>query len=374
MALQGWDPSTVTVLKDKCILLISPEPWHGLRMSKHHWAEALAKRGNRVLWLDAPRSSGRGPVRITREDPVERVAYHHWLRGVNRMPESVQRWYGDRLIRQIEKKAGRSIDIVWSFDMSRLACFSKESRLSIAHPVDLFMVPPGRTHFNHADLVLTSSQPIQSAALELVPEARAICIGHGLDERWLHSRPERPARSHGRSVVCCAGNMAIPYLDWEVLATEVQAHPETDFRFIGPCTSEPQDAAYHVVRAQPNATFTGLMAKEDLMDELHRADALLLCYRADRWASQLSNPHKLLEYFATGNPIVASFTSEYAGISGDVLRMARERWEHPALLAEVLADLPAQQTFALRAARMARAQAATIGLLLDRVEEALLQQ
>lgn len=363
----------MTALKDKCILLISPEPWHGLQMSKHHWAEALAKRGNRVLWLDAPGSS-RSRVHIAPDGRVERVAYHHWLRGVNHMPESVQIWYSDRLIRQIEKEAGMGIDIVWSFDMSRLACSSKEGRLSIAHPVDLFMVPPGRIHFSHADLVLTSSQPIRSAVLELTPGATAICIGHGLDERWLQGRPERPTRSHARPIVCCAGNIAIPYLDWEVLAAEVQAHPEVDFRFIGPCTQEPNDSAYHVVRAQPNTTFTGLMAKEDLIDELHRADALLLCYRADRWTAQLSNPHKLLEYFATGNPIVASFTSEYADMPSDLLRMARERWEHPALLTGVLADLPAQQTPALRAARMARAQAATIGSQLDRVEEALLQQ
>lgn len=362
----------MTVLKDKCILLISPEPWHGLRMSKHHWAEALAKRGNRVLWLDAPRR-GRGRVQITHTPPVERVAYHHWLRGVNRMPESVQRYYGDRLIRQIEKEAGQRIDIVWSFDMSRLACFSKEGRLSIAHPVDLFMVPLGRIHFNHADLVLTSSEPIRSGVLELAPDAKAICIGHALDERWLQRRSERHASRPGRPVVCCAGNMAIRYLDWEVLATEVQAHPNVDFRFIGPCIPEPQHASYHVVRAQPNTTFTGLLAKEDLVDELCRADALLLCYRSDRWSAQLSNPHKLLEYFATGNPIVASFTSEYANVSGDVLRMAHERLEHPALLAEVLADLPAQQTSTLRAARMAIAQAANFGSLLDRVEQALCQ-
>ena len=42
------------ILKDKSILIVSPEPWAHLFVSKHHYAVHLAQRGNKVFF---PKSS-----------------------------------------------------------------------------------------------------------------------------------------------------------------------------------------------------------------------------------------------------------------------------------------------------------------------------
>ena len=47
-------------LRDRTILLVSPNEWGAMHVSKHHYALELAERGNRVIFLNPPRS-GRGP-------------------------------------------------------------------------------------------------------------------------------------------------------------------------------------------------------------------------------------------------------------------------------------------------------------------------
>ena len=48
-------------LTDKAILLISPQPWNHVRISKHHYAEALAGHNN-VLFLEPPRREAFAPI------------------------------------------------------------------------------------------------------------------------------------------------------------------------------------------------------------------------------------------------------------------------------------------------------------------------
>lgn len=361
------------LLRGKCILLISPEPWKGLQMSKHHWAEALARRGNRVLWLDPPRPTG-PRVTLLPGEPVERVSYLHRLRGVNLLPAFVQRWYHGRILRRIEHAAQRKIDIIWSFDTSRFQQLPRGGRRWIMHPVDMNMLGSGHAAFAAADLVLTSSTPILNAVRSIAPNAKVLCVGHGLGPHWFTGNRPDPRPPQGRPLVCCAGNMAIRYLDWEVIAEEVEQHPTVDFRFVGPCAPEPDHAAYRRVRNSPNAVFTGLLGQEAMVHTLQQCDVLLLCYRADLWAEQLSNPHKLLEYLSTGNPIVASYTSEYADAPDNILYMARQRRDHPALLAEVLQGEVKHPDPALRKARIDLARGAGIDALLDRAELALQHQ
>ncbi|MBP9080110.1 MAG: glycosyltransferase [Flavobacteriales bacterium] len=339
-------------------------------MSKHHWAEALAARGNRVLWLDAP---GTAPLYgAAQGGPVEHLVQTHWLRGVNRMPIRVQQWYSARAIKRIEAWAGQKVDLVWSFDTTRLLQLPKKGRIVIRHPVDLFMLEAGSSAFADADLLLTTSDAIARPLRQMASTTPLLNLGHGLDSRWTTPYPDKAPRPvDKRPVVACAGNMAIPFLDWEVIHQEVTGHPTVDFRFIGPCTPAPTDPWFKRVAASPNVIFTGFMPLKQLIPELYRADVLLLCYRADLWPQQLSNPHKLLEYLATRNPVVASATSEYEGMPPKLIAMARHRWDHPALLSTVLANLDDWNTADVRAARSSFARSRTIEAQLTRVEQAL---
>ncbi|GAB1397072.1 hypothetical protein MASR1M65_18510 [Saprospiraceae bacterium] len=42
------------IFKNKTILIISQQEWGLMRISKHHYALELAKKGNKVFYLTAP--------------------------------------------------------------------------------------------------------------------------------------------------------------------------------------------------------------------------------------------------------------------------------------------------------------------------------
>src|SRR4030081_3223301 len=54
-------------LKNKTILLISPQGWGPMFLSKHHYAIELAKRGNTIYFLNPPGEGhdSKNSVRIT---------------------------------------------------------------------------------------------------------------------------------------------------------------------------------------------------------------------------------------------------------------------------------------------------------------------
>src|SRR6185503_8797634 len=77
---------------------------------------------------------------------------------------------------------------------------------------------------------------------------------------------------------------------------------------------------------RPNVRLYGRVDRARLIPALREAHLLLLCYRPDKYGPFVANSHKLLEYLATGNPAVCSYTQEYEDRS-DLLLMARERWD-----------------------------------------------
>ena len=352
-------------LRDKTILLISGEPWHGLRMSKHHLASELVRRGNHVLWLDPPAPGNKG-LYIQRTDGIGLITYRHWLRGVNRMPKRIRDLYYRRLLSRIEQREGRRIDIIWCFDTSRVGRFPRDGRFGLLHLADLRVLHGAEDLVRTADLILTTAAPSAKAALAMAPAAAVVDIGHAIDGQWAIAAP-RKAGGRSRPVAVYAGNLAMPMIDWEQLDAEVAAHPEVDFRFVGPCPPT-GERAFLGLKGRSNVHFTGLLTGSDLVHAVADADVMLMCYRADLYPDDLANPHKMLEYLATGNCIVASYTAAYEG-SHVPLLMARERWEHAALLGKALSELDLQNSPALRAQRTAFALEHSMVGLMDRTEK-----
>jgi len=42
----------MALLENQTVLLIAPQPWNHIHLSKHHYAIELARRGNAVYYLD----------------------------------------------------------------------------------------------------------------------------------------------------------------------------------------------------------------------------------------------------------------------------------------------------------------------------------
>ncbi len=122
------------------ILIISPEPWEGHFVSKHHYACELARRGHRVLFYGPPEAMGTmrlEPVTDAHGDLLvlraPRVA-----QGLRFLPSPLRRALEARWLGKVEQLAGARIDVVWNFENSRFFDMNfAGKRLTIYQQVDL---------------------------------------------------------------------------------------------------------------------------------------------------------------------------------------------------------------------------------------------
>ncbi len=350
----------------KRILLISPEPWQGLHMSKHHLSQALAARGDQVYFLDPPDQITRG-ITTTPVDGVTVVRYKHWLRGVNRLPLWVNRWYYGRLIKRIAARTGGPFDIIWCFDTSRMQVFPEGIGLKLLHLADYDILYTGQELITSAELIFTTCQVV---ADEVAPrsKARTINIGHALDARWTKSLEGQRVRTNNtvREVVF-TGQLANNYNDWEGFLSIASGHPEIRFSFIGPYDPKFPEPAFQALRELPNVEFTGLMTKDQLIPRARAADLLLFGFRSAKRAKERANPHKVLEYLSTGNVIVGSYTMEY-GTGQDLMCLAAEGGDLKETFDKALANYAELNAAPERAKRIAYATQRTMDRLIERID------
>ncbi|HEX2616944.1 MAG TPA: hypothetical protein VHL57_05330 [Flavobacteriales bacterium] len=354
----------------KHVLVISPEPWKGVQISKHVVARALAAQGNTVCFWDPPDPAESG-LRLERDPSgVELVRYHHWFRGVNRFPRAVRDRYYGRLIRRIEALTGRPFDLIWCFDNTRMQEFPPGHATRVLHLVDFDTLHNGQGLIRTADLVLTVSEAITAHARTVHPGVNVHLIGHGLDERWLDAaRVDRVPNVPPRTAVY-AGLLATDYVDWEMFSAVVLRHPEVHFDLYGPYEADYPAEGFQAIRNAPNTTLHGLVPKERLMPAAHAADILVYCYRAYSLDQKVATSHKVLEYLSTGNVVVGSYQQTLAD-QAQLLLMAQEREGFIPAFDRACAEHAALNAPALREARIAFARSRTMPVLLDRIGDLL---
>jgi hypothetical protein len=186
-----------------------------------------------------------------------------------------------------------------------------------------------------------------------------------IEENWFAPGAVQPPPAVPKNVAY-AGQLRTDYIDWEVLRAIMESAPHMQFHFYGPYDRSYPARGMTEVLDQPNITLHGLVPKEKLVHALNDADILLLCYRAYELGDIVGNSHKLLEYFATGRPVVSSWTAEYEA-HGHIFSMARERWELPELFKHLVAEYSANTTKELGDARIGLARSRSITGVLERL-------
>lgn len=311
------------------ILVISPNEWGTMRVSKHHYAVQLAERGNRVFFLNPPDPSATERISIEEVNDVPGLAtitYRPFVpfairfrsRAVfNRIAHAHVRWLLGRL--------GVRFDVVWCFDVnlySDLRWF--DARLKIYQPVDQvvqrYQIAVGAT----ADLVASVSEEILRKFRTLhVPILR---VEHGLAAPFVALAGERDMETYAPEKPLRAGyvgNLLMKYIDRATVYGLVSAHPEIEFHFWGPRTPQESNVAAadspetrEFIRAlsnSSNAVLHGPHPPSRVAAELCKMDVLFLCYDTVADPNRGCNSHKILEYLSTGRVVVASHTSDYAG-------------------------------------------------------------
>lgn len=301
-------------IRDKRILLISPEGWGPHRVSKHHYAITLARQGNEVYFLNPPNTDA-----MDSQIPGLIIINHSLLfRGLSYLPKLISSFLTLLEIKWIETKLGLRFDIIWNFDPSRIFNLGMLKRkLRIAHLVDLNQTFSREILCASSDLVLCTSKQLHAILSEFNDNCHN--IGHGCQNEIGNKVREELSKiilNDSKIKVGYIGNLSYRYLDWPTIHSLVESFEESNFYFIGPegvsnLAKSINNPPPITLKSKGNTFFLGPVDSSEINSLLPMFDILLVAYKyEDR--EQMANPHKIMEYFNSGKVILSSYTSEYS--------------------------------------------------------------
>lgn len=301
----------------KTVLIVSPQSWDHIRISKHNYAIALAQQGTKVVFMNPPTDevdeSSLMPTDVdgVRQLTIPRPSFYRLRFHM--------RWLFDflfaRLVKTTLRKHQIRPDVGWCFDFnlySNLNIFGASK--TIFHPVDPLSEPQHVRPAITSNLNLTVSQKI---ADQISPAGVPVSvINHGLASVFESAAKSRKIGNYvpGDPVkVGYAGNLCRQPVNRPVIQQIVAEYPNVEFHFWGPHESSVPEIASFVkfLSKAPNTTLHGPVSQVQLASEYSSIDVFLLTYLADLKESDRSNSHKIVEYFSTGKVVVSSSIQHY---------------------------------------------------------------
>jgi len=294
--------------QQKSILIVSPEAWDFIKVSKHHYAVELVRSGNRVFFLNPPDASNHRDLSIA-ESGIEHlyvINYPGQLKGMRFFPRYLRRQINYWFLQKLERLVDYRIDVIWNFENSRFydMGFAKD-RLKIYHQVDLNQDFHVKEAAISADICFCTTDFIKRKIQ--VYNKKVYKIHHGVSQSAFF-KVQANERT-GKPVATLVGNLDISYLDHELLLKLIRQNEGVQFNLVG--EYDRQGLMYRRFYNHKNVRFIGRVSSEIIKDYLLESDVLLVCYKANEYKEQLASPHKMMEYFASGKVVVATYTDEY---------------------------------------------------------------
>lgn len=309
------------------VLVISPEPWNGHFVSKHHYAQTLANLGAKVFFMGPPnQTSVEIKIQETQYDNLYHLISPIVARGLRFYPGFLRRRTEARWLKKVETVIGSEFSMIWLFENSRFfdMGFSGD-RLKIYHQVDYNQNFHVRKAALSADICFCTTDFILK---EL--EAYNKCsykIHHGVSKKQellglTDSQKNRFDKS--KLNVAYIGNLDIKYLDINTFNQLIHLYPEICFHLIGGHSID--NEIYRKNSTSDNVIWWGKVKSELILPILNRVDAVLVIYKNDSYMDQAS-PHKIMEYLASGKVVIATYTDEYKDKS-ELLEMVEENGDY----------------------------------------------
>lgn len=292
-------------LRGKNVLIISPEPWNHIHVSKHHYAIELAELGNHVYFLNPPNSNYH--IEESEYSNLMVINYPGFLPGLYKMPRFFRIINQRFVLNKILHLANVKFDLVWSFDNSVFYDFEVfgKNTFKISHIVDLGQDFQTQKAAKSANLCLGVIPEIVSR-LELY-NSNTHLMRHGVKISKCKETVQLPGDNEFKALYF--GNMSMPDLNWDLMKQATDQNLDVDFIFIG-AHSEVVESK---LVGKKNVFSIGPVASEYLSCFMDAVDVLLLFYKFS-YFQKYASPHKMMEYLSSGKPIVAPYMNDYEEI------------------------------------------------------------
>lgn len=342
------------MLTGKTILIISPQSWGKMFVSKHHYAVELAKRGNTVYFLNPPDEKLQNNIIIKNE--VEGLSLFCIYHKIN-FPYFIKfhaiglfHWLMKGQVKKILKAIGRPLDIIWSFDLENLYPFRlfPGKVLRIFHPVD-------EPRTNNAILAAEGADVIFSVTYEILEKyhsnkAPKWFINHGISADFLNLEQIEPNR-RDKLYIGVAGNLLRPDIDHKIFLQIIDENVDIIFECWGSyhfndanLAGEENREIQHFIKAlqlKPNVRLHGAVGTKELVKGFAKMDGFLICYDVIRDQSKGTNYHKIIEFLSTGKVVISNNVSTYERYPG-LIEMVKERDSNenlPILFKKIINDV-----------------------------------
>lgn len=298
-------------LDNRKILIISTEEWDHIKLSKHHYALELSKKGNKVFFLEPP----------TREKTnyylKEKKINDNLIVIKNRFffPYNLKFHFSFLFnnlvkfhVKLLLKRYGK-FDIVWNFSSLYQDLKIFQSNFIIYHLVDMPKDKVFIKGLSGCDLVITVVEEIY----DLINHKNKLLIGHGLSNQFLDFTIKDSNTSEKVNIGYC-GNLMLNSIDRDLVVKLIINYPDIHFHFIGPFEDDLSEFI-KTLKISKNVTLYGKLLPEDITVIYKEIDAFIICY--DKTSSfeqnrnNSSNSHKILEYLSTGKVVISTHINAY---------------------------------------------------------------
>lgn len=366
--------------KNKNILIISPQKWGKMHISKHHYAIELAKN-NTVYFLNPPLRQFLPKIQILNIESINNLYIINYSLFFPYNLRFHFRNLFDKLLKLnfkfIKNKINSKIDVVWCFDTNLISDFNIfVNSLKIYHPVDNISGKHQQELLQTADYVFSLSDII-TKDLQAYYKKNIYFINHGLSDYFINTEIKINKKRNNKTAYF-VGNVLLTSLDREITKRIIFENQDINFVFVGAyktsnisgISTEDIFSFVSFLKNQKNVNLKGALHPSKISEEIQNADVLLVLIDPKKDINKGSNSHKILEYLSTGKVIVANHISTYANKKG-LIEMVDEMHNEnlPALFKKVIQNLNHYNSPELQKKRIEFALDNTYKKQIERIEK-----
>ena len=312
------------MLKNKSILLISPQKWGDMLLSKHHYALQLSKRGNRVFFMNTPSKNSSIFGKITPIDKYDnlwimdyRLFFPLRLKNISLM---LFNFLMKIQIFMLVKKNRLSFDFIWSFESSMFFNYDWFN----GDKVVFFPVDEPKTNDLHLN---KNFNYIFSVTKEILKKYNAkktskMLVNHSISSDFTKGKniKSQPKSKNTNVKACYIGNLLRFDIDKQIFKKIIRDNPSVEFHLIGSYKKNQSNIGFSeqnidfikFLESSENVFLYGVIKSNLIFKFISDMDLFLICYDIKKDQSKGTNYHKIMEYLSTGKVVVSNNVSAYS--------------------------------------------------------------